>query len=165
MPREGSRAWEKREKRRAKQRAALEGCGKYRFKNITMSDLVLSKQAADGKTIVRPGETFVGDSYYMKFVPTEIIVAETLQEVPLDAPSVDKELEKMQNLEHPPKEVITIQETLEVKEGVESKERVKLTPEILAAARADGKSFGVIAREYGYSITYVSKACKKHGIE
>lgn len=165
MPREGSRAWEKREKRRAKQRAALEGCGKYRFKNITTSDIVLSKIAADGKKMVHPGGTFVGDSYYMKFVPNELIVAETLQEVPLDAPPVELELKKMENPDYPPKEVVTIQETFEVKEGVESEERVKLTPEILAAARAEGKSFGVIAREYGYSITYVSKACKKHGIE
>lgn len=56
------------------------GTGMYVFRNrSSVASLELPKPAADGKKWVAPGQTWKGDSYFLKMVPREATLVEAIQ--------------------------------------------------------------------------------------
>lgn len=60
----GTTRKERREKMKAKARAAMHGDGLYIYQNITNSELHLPRPTKAGRRSVGPREKFLGDSYY-----------------------------------------------------------------------------------------------------
>jgi hypothetical protein len=57
------------------------GTGMYVFRNrSSVASLELPKPSADGKKWVAPGQTWRGDSYFLKMVPREATLVEAIQE-------------------------------------------------------------------------------------
>lgn len=57
------------------------GTGMYVFRNrSSVASLELPKPSADGKKWVAPGQTWKGDSYFLKMVPREATLVEAIQE-------------------------------------------------------------------------------------
>lgn len=63
-----------REEKLAKFKTDMAGEGEFVFENHTKGDLYLPKPTASGRKMVRKGEQFVGDSYYMQMVKTHELV-------------------------------------------------------------------------------------------
>jgi len=56
------------------------GTGMYVFRNrSSVASLELPKPAVDGKKWVAPGQTWKGDSYFLKMVPREATLVEAIQ--------------------------------------------------------------------------------------
>ena len=81
MKRKKLSKYEKTNQYRAKLAASLAGSGLFVFRNHTNGDLYLPKPSADGKRIVKAGQTWKGDSYFMSMVTKthEALLVETLQ--------------------------------------------------------------------------------------
>lgn len=63
------------------------GEGLFLFKNRSkVADLTLPKASADGKKVVAPDGEFEGDSYFLKFVPKEVVIVKTIR-----SPQQDRE--------------------------------------------------------------------------
>jgi len=58
---------------------SLIGTGLFLFKNKTNASLQLSKKSSDGKIWVEPGQTWKGDSFFLKMIPKEAILISTLE--------------------------------------------------------------------------------------
>lgn len=56
------------------------GSGKFLFRNSNKGDLILPKPALDGKRIIHPQETFLGDSYFKKQIGLGLQLVEVLEE-------------------------------------------------------------------------------------
>ena len=55
------------------------GTGLYMFRNRSkVASLELPKPSSDGKKWVQPGQTWEGDSYFLKMVPKEATLVKTL---------------------------------------------------------------------------------------
>lgn len=57
-----------REEKLAKYKSDMAGVGEFVFENNTKGDLYLPRPTVTGRSKVRLGEQFVGDSYYMQMV-------------------------------------------------------------------------------------------------
>jgi hypothetical protein len=69
-----------REMKRQKRADALKGDGEYLFVNNTRGDLTLEKPPIKGRNPVPPGQTFVGDSYFLKLMKIgDVRLIETLK--------------------------------------------------------------------------------------
>jgi len=71
--------------RAEQKKAAMEyyqsGSGMFLFRNRSkVASLELPKVSADGKKWIEPGQTWKGDSYFMKMIPREAVLVETLTE-------------------------------------------------------------------------------------
>lgn len=73
-----------REMKRKKREEALKGDGEYLFVNNTRGDLTLEKNPIkspipSNPKVIPMGQTFVGDSYFLKMVPQEVRLIEVLR--------------------------------------------------------------------------------------
>ena len=59
--------------------ASLNGTGLFLFKNKTNASLQLPKKSSDGKVWVEPNQTWRGDSFFLKMIPQEAVLVETIE--------------------------------------------------------------------------------------
>lgn len=72
---------ERKEQKRKATEYHQAGTGLYIFRNrSSVASLELPKPSADGKRWVAPGQTWKGDSYFLKMVPREATIVEAIQE-------------------------------------------------------------------------------------
>jgi hypothetical protein len=64
---------------RQKISASLCGEGLFLFKNKTNASLQLPKKSSDGKVWVEPNQTWKGDSFFLKMIPKEAVLIETIE--------------------------------------------------------------------------------------
>lgn len=62
--------YERRDMQKAQMQKALEGHGLYLFENHTQADLTLPRPTKSGRRVIKSGEQFQGDDYYMSLVKT-----------------------------------------------------------------------------------------------
>ena len=67
------------ELQRQKVSASLSGTGLFLFKNKTNASLQLPKKSLDGKVWVEPNQTWRGDSFFLKMIPQEAVLVETIE--------------------------------------------------------------------------------------
>lgn len=67
------------ELQRQKVSASLNGTGLFLFKNKTNASLQLPKKSSDGKVWVEPNQTWRGDSFFLKMIPQEAVLVETIE--------------------------------------------------------------------------------------
>lgn len=67
------------ELQRQKVSASLNGTGLFLFKNKTNASLQLPKKSSDGKVWVEPNQTWQGDSFFLKMIPQEAVLVETIE--------------------------------------------------------------------------------------
>lgn len=72
--------YERKIERAEKLKKIFEGSGIYIFRNRTSGDYSLPKPALDGRKTIPKGETFKGDSFFLKMVPRELILVEIVEE-------------------------------------------------------------------------------------
>jgi hypothetical protein len=53
---------------------ALQGVGRYRYKNHSRAEMLLPKPDAKGRKLVGPGQEFEGDSYFLNLVKSHELV-------------------------------------------------------------------------------------------
>jgi len=62
--------YERQDMQKAKMKRAMEGFGLYLFENHTQADLTLPRPTKSGRRVIKSGEQFQGDDYYMSLVKT-----------------------------------------------------------------------------------------------
>jgi hypothetical protein len=109
------------EAQKAKSANAHKGEGLHVFRNRTKSDIILDKLAVNNVKIVKPGQEFQGDSYFMKLVNEERTCVLVRTIISPDEERITKKMEEKLIVDQP--DIVTTEGTVE--HVVVGKEQVK----------------------------------------